>query len=150
MLYAWPAAASSPASRAWGLSRQDGGDDVLIARVAGQAHDGHVLDLGHGAHGRLDLGGVDVEAPRDDELLAAVGDDVEAVVLLAHQVPGAQPAAGQQDRLGLLQVRYASGCRAGAAAFPETPETEKAGSPSKKTLNHKLKESFIHSATSIP
>ena len=91
------------------LLGQDGRDHRLVAALGGQPHDGDLLDLRHGAHGGLDLRRIDVESAGDDELLATVGDDVEAVLLLTHQVPGAQPAPGQHDRLGLLGVLPVSG-----------------------------------------
>ena len=61
----------------------------------GLAHHGGIDDGGVLAQDRLDLRGVDVLAPRDDQVVAAIGDAQQPVSVQRAQVPGAQPAIGQ-------------------------------------------------------
>ena len=52
----------------------------------------------------LDLGGIDVEAADDDEVLGPV-DEVQVAVVVGHgDVAGAQPAVGGQHPGGLLGI----------------------------------------------
>jgi len=43
----------------------------------------------------LDLARVDVVAAADDQVLLAVDDEVEAVLIAESEIPGVKPAAGE-------------------------------------------------------
>src|SRR5204862_3298074 len=65
--------------------------------------------LGHrfvGLQARLDLGGGDVLAGAADDLLLTTDEVEHAVVGLAHDVPGVEPAAPPRllRRLGVLEI----------------------------------------------
>src|SRR3954451_19896486 len=85
--------------------RHDERDDLLAPALRGHAghhrlRDARVL-LEHDLH----LARVDVQAPADDELLAAAGDLEAAVVRIqAPEVAGPEPAVGRERLLGRLRT----------------------------------------------
>ena len=65
----------------------DVGDaDPLAPLLVGQAEDGHLGDAVDGGQDVLDLGGIHVDAPADDEVVAPAGQVEEAVGIEAAQV----------------------------------------------------------------
>ena len=73
---------------------------------------------------RLHLGGGDVEAAGDDELLGPVDDRGESVGVHGHDVAGAHPAVGQEGLRRLARVAASSpGTPAGpgSASSPDSP-----------------------------
>ena len=82
------------------LDLDDGGGDLAKTGI-GQADHGHVLDLVVGAQEVLDLHRVDVLAARDDDVLFAVHQVDEAVLVLAGHIAGVEPAVVEHLICGL-------------------------------------------------
>ena len=82
-------------------ARLDGGVDALAPVVVGHAEDGGVLDLGVAVKHVLDLGGVDVDAARDDHVALAVADVDEPLVVEVRDVAHAEPVAPRRLARGV-------------------------------------------------
>src|SRR6266404_1286766 len=79
------------------MSAWDDEDDRNLAKhVVRLARGGCLADTGHSKHRGLDLGGMDVLAAPDDQVLDAPADRQEAILVLTRQVAGAIPALGGQ------------------------------------------------------
>src|SRR5258708_5873215 len=79
----------------------------LAPRRVGYRNDGSVSDPGMGNELRLDLGGIDVDAPADEHLPGPAGDVDEAVLVAAGQVARLQKpvvAIGSRRGLGVVPV----------------------------------------------
>ena len=92
----------------------DAGDGDFAPGGVGAADDGGFGDVGAVGEDGFELGGIDVLAARDHDVLLAVVDVVEAVGVLVADVAGAQPAVGEGvgGRLGIAPV---AGHQIGAA-----------------------------------
>ena len=84
------------------LEFDDRGGDFAQARV-GESDDGDVLNVVVTAQEVFDLDGVQVLAPRDDDVLLAVDEEDEPVFVLARHVAREEPAVGER-RLGRFRV----------------------------------------------
>ena len=114
-------------------------DDLLAGVVARQADDRGVLDLRMLAQRVLDLGGGDVEAARDDELLDAVDDADEPGLVDGDDVAGAEPAV-DDDRLGLLRLAVVplNTCGPRTMSSPRSPARTSVVGSSGSTTRHSV------------
>ena len=76
----------------------------LAEPLVGHAEHRHFGDRRAGVAGRLDLGGGDVLAAADDDVLLAVDDEQITVLVEIADVAGADVAVGGEQRLGRLRV----------------------------------------------
>src|SRR3546814_16734383 len=89
----------------------DDRDDLAPPALVGQSHDDALLDSVEGEERGLDLCGVDVLAPGDDQVIAPVGDIEVALLVEVAQVARAQPAVAQRrgGRVRTVEVPRAYG-----------------------------------------
>src|SRR5580704_6822725 len=87
--------------------QHDDGDDLLAEPVVWLADDGRLADAGVGEQDLLDLSRIQVVTAADDQVLGAVDDEVEAVLVPVADVARVQPAAGQRARRRLRPVPVA-------------------------------------------
>ena len=76
-------------------ARPHHGDGLFAPAAVGHPHHGDLGDVGMVDEDGLDLDGEDVLAPRDDHLLEPARHAQVAPLVHRHQVPGAQPPAGE-------------------------------------------------------
>ncbi len=77
--------------------------------LVGQADDASFGDGGVGEQGRLNLGGIDVLATRDDQVAAAIRHVEVAFVVTVAQVAGVEPAVAQGGGAGFGIADVAAG-----------------------------------------
>ena len=83
------------------LFQDDCSGDLFGGVSHRHAHDGDIRDAGQGADRLLDLGGIHVEAARQDQLLLPIGHRDEPIAVNAD-VAGLEPALGGEDARGFL------------------------------------------------
>ena len=105
----------------------DEGSDPLAHERVGIPHGHRVADVRMGLQRRLDLGGRDVLAAADDDVLEPPDDAHPAVVVERGQIPGAEPAAPCDDRTGLQRRRRSRRTSRGRAprARPAPPSAQR-------------------------
>ena len=86
----------------------------LTESLFGDADDGNVLDLCVRAEEIFDLNGINVLAARDDDVLFAVNEPDEAVLVLAGHVARVEPAVLAEYLVGRLRILIVAFHNAGA------------------------------------